>query len=55
MKRRTVVVSIESTAIDVLQSTMATFNTQPVNTEKLIVQIKDNNQKDNQHYFSTPI
>ena len=55
LKRWTVVVSIESTAIDVLQSTVATFNTQPVNTEKLIVQIKDNNQKDNQHYFSTPI
>ena len=49
------VVSIESTTIDVLQSTMATFNTQPVNTEELIVQIKNDNQKDNQQYFSSPI
>ena len=29
--------------------------TQPVNTEELIVQIKNDNQKDNQQYFSTPI
>ena len=49
------VVSIESTATDLLQSTMATFNTQPVNTEELIVQIKNDNQKDNQQYVSSPI
>lgn len=55
LKRWTVVVSNESTAIDVLQSTMATFNTQPINTGELIVQIKNDNQKDNQQYFSSLI
>lgn len=29
--------------------------TQPTNTEELIVQIKNDNQKDNQQYFSSPI